>query len=311
MYKNPRAQITFLNRGGLSLLCSCLRDENQTIKTASLQILAMFVSEFPELKFSNNNIHIVRDAVELVDTLSGSLDKNAQTLDIALRFLAQISKNKRIQDFARECNIFTVLDSLFSTCVEMTASDQLSTTQKVYTLIESVCSCLNNLSFRNSQNQDLVRDFKFIESCLSLIRDKTVPTHVCECVLNVLANFTDTNQANQDLLGTEAVKAFIERFLLFDENEQLQDMTCLLLSHLTWNHPKNQNLFGTKQIVERLLRSIHRGELYALLCLTNMLYQNTPIQDFVHELGGIHVLVKALDTYNEYVLVLDTNEIAT
>jgi hypothetical protein len=146
--KNQSAQITFMGRGGLSLLCSCLRDENQSIQISALQILAMFISEFPDLKLSNSNIHVVRDVIELSNTLlNESLEKNTPILDTGLRFLAQISKSKRIQDYARDFNVFHVLDVFFSKCVEMVNSDQTASRQHVFTLVESVCSCLINLTY--------------------------------------------------------------------------------------------------------------------------------------------------------------------
>jgi hypothetical protein len=147
-----------------------------------------------------------------------------------------------------------------------------------------------------------VRDCHFIDSCLVLVGGKNIPIQVHLCVLNVLANFADTNQENQDLLGTDSVRQqVVERFLqdCDKETEQLGDMTYLLLSHLTWNHQKNQSLFGTKVTVEKLLEAIDKNKFYALLCLTNMLYQNSAIQDYVQELDGISKLTSGLDSQLE------------
>ncbi len=113
-----------------------------------------------------------------------------------------------------------------------------------------------------------MREYNFIQYCLVLLRDNKIPSHVCLSILNVLANFADTNPENQDLLSTEDVKSsVIEHFLIQEENLELRNMCCLLLSHLTWNHPNNQKLFGTKQIVEKLLQLIDKVCNFILLLI--------------------------------------------
>ncbi|KAL0478852.1 1 TM domain-containing transmembrane protein [Acrasis kona] len=292
------AQFVFMNRGGLPILCNSIRDENQYIQMASLKILALFVSEFPDLTLSDENISVVRNVVELLSGLYS--DGKVKEINIALKFLAQIAKSENVQNYFREStNIFERLDELFENCVSKYLDSNMD--HNITLLIDSVCLCLNNLLFCNKNNQDKFRSHRYVGNCLSLICSRDLlPVQTNIYVLDVLSNFVNTNANNQNVLGSSTVLSEMQEHLLTNKNADICNMSCVLLSHLTWNNIDNQKLFGTTEIIKILLDMIQNHSYNALLCLTNMVYQNEGNQNLVSLVGGIQVLYNSLHHLEDY-----------
>ena len=60
--------------------------------------------------------------------------------------------------------------------------------------------------------------------------------------LNLLINLADINQESQDALSTPEAAAAIHPLLRKQDSPRVVCAACLLLSHVVWNHKKNQVL---------------------------------------------------------------------
>lgn len=132
-------------------------------------------------------------------------------------------------------------------------------------------------------------------------------------ILDLLANAIDTNKANQDFILTN-FKIYEIIDLIINQNEYLYlaGKGCLVLSHLLWNNPKAQQLFGTPQIIERLVflsdfnqlinesdpdasvESLQEISFFSLLAIINHCKGNQEVASMVGEYNGIITIVKQL-----------------
>ena len=118
---------------------------------------------------------------------------------------------------------------------------------------------------------------------------------------------TDTNRDSQDALGSEAAASTLQRLLCESGTPTIICATCLLLSHVTWNHPANQRRYGTEAAIRTLLALLSPAGraaavadgaddpssrpsaelmLYAMMALVNFSYCNERVQELGAR-GGI------------------------
>lgn len=147
--------------------------------------------------------------------------------------------------------------------------------------------------------------------------------------LNLLINMADTNSMTQDALSLPEAAAALHTLLDARGYARILSSTCLLISHISWNHPTNQRLFGTESAVSRLLSFLSPGgraavqgshwadgtssppvtpaeaqtdgaqagielTLYALMALVNLSYRNQQVQELVRKCGGMPTLLQQL-----------------
>ena len=135
------------------------------------------------------------------------------------------------------------------------AGDARPSALDLWKVTETACDALNNVAYRNEENQAALLKLNVLPTCLSLLsrvaldeqRDRRLAQH--GGALNLLINMTDTNRDSQDALGSEAAASTLQRLLCESGTPTIICATCLLLSHVTWNHPANQRRYGTEAAI--------------------------------------------------------------
>ena len=132
------------------------------------------------------------------------------------------------------------------------------TSLDLWKVTETACDALNNVAYRNADNQAALLELGVLPACLTLLnRHHTATSEAVSSLhagaLNLLINMADTNRDSQDALGSADAAAAVHRLLGAKGSPKLVCSACLLLSHVTWNHPPNQHLYGTEHAIRILL----------------------------------------------------------
>lgn len=138
------------------------------------------------------------------------------------------------------------------------ASAEGRQTLDLWKVTETACDALNNVAYRNADNQAALLELGVLPACLTLLaRHNAQGNESVSCLhagaLNLLINMADTNHESQDALGSADAAAAVHRLLCASGSPKIVCSACLLLSHVTWNHPPNQQLYGTEQAIRTLL----------------------------------------------------------
>ena len=128
----------------------------------------------------------------------------------------------------------------------------------LWKVTETACDALNNVAYRNADNQAALLELGVLPACLALLaRHNVQGNESVSCLhagaLNLLINMADTNRDTQDALGSADAAAAVHRLLCASGSPKIVCSACLLLSHVTWNHPPNQQLYGSEQAIRTLL----------------------------------------------------------
>ena len=130
----------------------------------------------------------------------------------------------------------------------------------LWKVTETACDALNNVAYRNVGNQEALLELGVLPACLSLLArhesgdgGEGVGASLAAGALNLLINMADTNSATQDALGSREAAEAVHRLLSATGAPRIVCAACLLLSHVAWNHPTNQRLYGTEAAIRTLL----------------------------------------------------------
>eukprot|EP00743_Colponemidia_sp_Colp-15_P007363 GILK01007950.1.p1 GENE.GILK01007950.1~~GILK01007950.1.p1 ORF type:complete len:768 (-),score=169.92 GILK01007950.1:144-2447(-) len=129
--------------------------------------------------------------------------------------------------------------------------------------LENVCLALNNLAFRNTDNQNAIRRVGVIDECISIMsRTESLSgllgrsqLDLIVSMLNLLVNVVDTNTDTQEYLSNDQTANLLSKLILHP-SARVASMGCLFMSHLAWNHVANQARFGTESTIVQLLKMI-------------------------------------------------------
>ena len=130
----------------------------------------------------------------------------------------------------------------------------------LWKVTETACDALNNVAYRNVDNQEALLELGVLPACLSLLArhesgdgGEGVGASLAAGALNLLINMADTNSATQDALGSREAAEAVHRLLGATGAPRIVCAACLLLSHVAWNHQTNQRLYGTESAIRTLL----------------------------------------------------------
>ena len=202
------------------------------------------------------------------------------------------------------------------------ASPERQAALDLWKVTETACDALNNVAYRNEENQAALLKLNVLPTCLSLLSrvhstSSDTVASLNTAALNLLINMTDTNRDSQDALGSEAAASTLQRLLCESGTPTIICATCLLLSHVTWNHPANQRRYGTEAAIRTLLALLSPAGraaavadgaddpssrpsaelmLYAMMALVNLSYCNERVQELVRACGGIPLIQQQLSS---------------
>ena len=189
----------------------------------------------------------------------------------------------------------------------------------VWKVTETACDALNNVAYRNADNQAALLELGVLPACLTLLSRHDPSRSGADSVaaglhagaLYLLINMADTNRDSQDALGDESYAAAVHRLLCASSSPRIVCAVCLLLSHVAWNHPANQQLYATEPAIQQLLALLSPAgrdrfalsadpaeaagqaselALYAMMALVNLSYCNPAVQELVRSCGGVPLL---------------------
>ena len=200
----------------------------------------------------------------------------------------------------------------------------------LWKVTETACDALNNVAYRNADNQAALLELGVLPACLTLLNRHVAASiesvsGVHAGALNLLINMADTNRDSQDALGSADAAAAVHRLLCSRGSPKLMCSACLLLSHVTWNHHPNQHLYGTEPAIRTLLSLLspagraavidgaavaggammsaeeasgHATELtlYSMMALVNLTYCNERVQESVRACGGVPLIQQQLSS---------------
>ncbi|CEO97288.1 hypothetical protein PBRA_000633 [Plasmodiophora brassicae] len=284
----PDAQQQFLDRGGFDALAECLHDYNVEIRVTSMEILSIVAARHPENRSMLQSSGIVKYILELIGQFGRDDDVGVQIVEAGAGVLGlALTETPANQEYMSDHDGVSILLSTIRACIAG-EGDIAQTT------IDALLLALNNLVYRNRRAQEEFRKHGGFEVAFRLWNDDD--DALLASVLNLLVNAIDTCEPNQEMVCTAAFQARMTSLL--DGGHAA--ISCVLLSHATWNHERNQALFSTEAVVELLLKHVASNakqdqlSLFALMALSNLSYQNSALQDLVAKFDGVAVVHEAL-----------------